>query len=116
MRYNNVEKYDKLHRTFNTLKKIKSKNWTKSFKDKAISEYHNFRNHGIEVSDHFLSKYINRKGKNGITKDLVITLFKNYTPNYLDKENNVRFYNGYRLVTNHNDIEIIVYIKVILGK
>ena len=29
MRYNNVEEYDKLNRTFNTLKKIKSKNWTK---------------------------------------------------------------------------------------
>ena len=38
---------------------------------------------------------------------MVITLFKNYTPNYLDKENNVRFYNGYRLVTNNNDTEII---------
>lgn len=61
MRYNNVEEYDKLHRTFNTLKKIKSKNWTKSFKDKAISEYHNFRNHGIEVSDHFLSRFLNAK-------------------------------------------------------
>lgn len=60
MRYNNVEEYDKLHRTFNTLKKIKSKNWTKSFKDKAISEYNNFINYGIEVSDHFLSKFLNQ--------------------------------------------------------
>lgn len=61
MRYNNVEEYDKLHRTFNTLKKIKSKNWTKSFKDRAISEYHKFRSQGIEVSDHFLSRFLNAK-------------------------------------------------------
>lgn len=37
------------------------------------------------MSDHFLSKYINRKGKDGISEDLVINLFKNYVPNYLDK-------------------------------
>ena len=29
MSYNNIEEYNKLNRTFNTLKKIKSKNWTK---------------------------------------------------------------------------------------
>ena len=61
MRYYNIEECDKLYMTFNTLKKIKSKNYPKSFKDRAISEYHKFRSQGIEVSDHFLSRFLNDK-------------------------------------------------------
>ena len=55
------------------------------FKDKAVSEYQKFRRQGIDVYDYFLSKYINLNGKNGISENLVISLFKNY----LDKQNNV---------------------------
>ena len=116
MRYNNVEEYDELHRTFNTLKKIKSKNWTKSFKDRAISEYHNFRNHGIEVSDHFLSRFLNqdRNFLNLTIEDIVEIL--NYPIKY--KENKkvggyslirYEYYKGrfIRVISNATDQELI---------
>lgn len=117
MRYNNVEEYDKLRRTFNTLKKIKSKNWTKSFKDKAISEYHDFRNHGIEVSDHFLSRFLNQDRNYLNLKVEDIVKLKNINAKYKEYVISKSDYNiiryeklgNYfiRLISNSKDNEVI---------
>lgn len=95
-------------REFKTINSIKNKNWTDVFKNNAIDTYYKFREENIEVSDLFLSRFLMRVNKKGINKDLVVDLYKNYKPNYKQIDyKNIRFYNGYRLITNKDDTEII---------
>lgn len=107
MKYNNKKGYDQLLREYNTICKVKNKEWSDSFKQKAIDTYYEFRDYGYEPTDHFLGRFLNRKNTN-LTFEKIIEILKkpvNFIVN--ENEHNVRYYNLIRVITNKKDIELI---------
>ena len=107
--------------TSNTINEIKAKGWTPSFKKKAIQVYEDFKKEGLEVSSHFVARFLNRKNQN-LTQEKIIEIYKKETINYEElvpdknapngyKINNVRYYNNIRVITNENDTELITVIE-----
>ena len=104
-----------------TISEIKGKGWSKFFENKAIRTYEDFEKEGLEVSSHFVVRFINRKDKN-LTQEKVIKIYKNEPINYkekiIDKKspkgykiNNIRYYDNIRVITNENDTELITVVK-----
>ena len=104
-----------------TINEIKGKDWSKFFENKAIRTYEDFKKEGLEVSSHFVARFINRKDKN-LTQEKVIKIYKNEPINYkekiIDKKspkgykiNNIRYYDNIRVITNENDTELITVVK-----
>ena len=107
--------------TSNTINEIKTKGWTPSFEKKAIQVYEDFKKEGLEVSSHFVARFLNRKNQN-LTQEKIIEMYKKDAINYKEKVtdmsmpdgykiNNVRYYNNIRVVTNENDTELITVIE-----
>jgi hypothetical protein len=107
--------------TSNTINEIKAKGWTPSFEKKAIQVYEDFKKEGLEVSSHFVARFLNRKNQN-LTQEKIIEMYKKDAINYKEKVtdmsmpdgykiNNVRYYNNIRVVTNQNDTELITVVE-----
>lgn len=107
--------------TSNTINEIKAKGWTPSFEKKAIQVYEDFKKEGLEVSSHFIARFLNRKNQN-LTQEKIIEMYKKDAINYKEKVtdmnmpdgykiNNVRYYNNIRVVTNQNDTELITVVE-----
>ena len=107
--------------TSNTINEIKAKGWTASFEKKAIQVYEDFKKEGLEVSSHFVARFLNRKNQN-LTQEKIIEMYKKDAINYKEKVtdmsmpdgykiNNVRYYNNIRVVTNQNDTELITVVE-----
>ena len=107
--------------TSNTINEIKAKGWTASFEKKAIQVYEDFKKEGLEVSSHFVARFLNRKNQN-LTQEKIIEMYKKDAINYKEKVtdmsmpdgykiNNVRYYNKIRVVTNQNDTELITVVE-----
>lgn len=107
--------------TSNTINEIKAKGWTPSFEKKAIQVYEDFKKEGLEVSSHFVARFLNRKNQN-LTQEKIIEMYKKEAINYKEKVtdmsmpdgykiNNVRYYNNIRVVTNQNDTELITVVE-----
>ena len=107
--------------TSNTINEIKAKGWTPSFEIKAIQVYEDFKKEGLEVSSHFVARFLNRKNQN-LTQEKIIEMYKKDAINYKEKVtdmsmpdgykiNNVRYYNNIRVVTNQNDTELITVVE-----
>ena len=107
--------------TSNTINEIKAKGWTPSFEKKAIQVYEDFKKEGLEVSSHFVARFLNRKNQN-LTQEKIIEIYKKDAINYKEKVtdmsmpdgykiNNVRYYNNIRVITNENDTELITVIE-----
>ena len=107
--------------TSNTINEIKAKGWTPSFEKKAIQVYEDFKKEELEVSSHFVARFLNRKNQN-LTQEKIIEMYKKDAINYKEKVtdmsmpdgykiNNVRYYNNIRVVTNQNDTELITVVE-----
>ena len=107
--------------TSNTINEIKAKGWTPSFEKKAIQVYEDLKKEGLEVSSHFVARFLNRKNQN-LTQEKIIEMYKKDAINYKEKVtdmsmpdgykiNNVRYYNNIRVVTNQNDTELITVVE-----
>ena len=107
--------------TSNTINEIKTKGWTPSFEKKAIQVYEDFKKEGLEVSSHFVARFLNRKNQN-LTQEKIIEMYNKEAINYEElvpdknapngyKINNVRYYNNIRVITNENDTELITVIE-----
>ena len=107
--------------TSNTINEIKAKGWTASFEKKAIQVYEDFKKEGLEVSSHFVARFLNRKNQN-LTQEKIIEMYNKEAINYEElvpdknapngyKINNVRYYNNIRVITNENDTELITVIE-----
>ena len=83
---------------------------------KAIQVYEDFKKEGLEVSSHFVARFLNRKNQN-LTQEKIIEMYKKDAINYKEtvtdgyKINNVRYYNNIRVITNENDTELITVIE-----
>ena len=88
---------------------------------KAIQVYEDFKKEGLEVSSHFIARFLNRKNQN-LTQEKIIEIYNKESINYEElvpdknapngyKINNIRYYNNIRVVTNENDTELITVIE-----
>ena len=107
--------------TSNTINEIKAKGWTASFEKKAIQVYEDFKKEGLEVSSHFVARFLNRKNQN-LTQEKIIEMYNKEIINYEElvpdknaqngyKINNVRYYKNIREIKNENDTELITVIE-----
>lgn len=103
LKYNNDEAWFKLENEYKTINSIKNKTWNEPFKEKAIKTYYDFKEIGLETSDHFLARFLQRKNDK-ITMKAIREIRKKEI-NFIEvkNDNNIRFYDGLRLVTNEND-------------
>lgn len=107
MKYNNIKDYEQLQREFKTISKIKNKEWNEEFKNRAINIYYQFRDYNYETSDHFLARFLNRKG-DSLTFEKIVEILKKPV-NFIEikNEHNIRYYDLIRVITNKEDIELI---------
>ena len=107
MKYNNIKDYEQLQREFKTISKIKNKEWNEEFKNRAINIYYQFRDYNYETSDHFLARFLTRKG-DSLTFEKIVEILKKPV-NFIEikNEHNIRYYDLIRVITNKEDIELI---------
>jgi len=108
---------------FNDKKLLKDRgSVSKSQMEKIAGQvYEDFKKEGLEVSSHFVARFLNRKNQN-LTQEKIIEMYKKDAINYKEKVtdmsmpdgykiNNVRYYNKIRVVTNQNDTELITVVE-----
>ena len=112
LEYNkNKPNKEQLKQEYKTIREIKNKNWSDSFKEKAIGNYYKFKESGFECSVHFISRFGQRKDGD-VTVDKVIEILKGPVIFIeIQNNNNIRFYDLLRVVTNENDDKVITVMK-----
>ena len=64
LRYKKPDEWSRLRRSRNTLDKIDKKTWPPEFKEKAAKTFNEFLDHGAEISDHGVARFLDRsRGK-----------------------------------------------------
>lgn len=112
MKYNKGDIYAIKKREYNTIIKIKSKPWDVEFQKKAISNYYEFRELGIEMSVHALARY----GSRNINIDQVKGML-DLGPNYTETEDRLIYhYDGKAIVRNQKTGEIVTILLRVAPK
>ena len=112
LRYNKPDEWSKLRRSRNTLDKIDKKTWPLEFKEKAAKTFNEFLDHGVEISDHGVARFLDRsRGKKKKTAysldDIVAQMQKPI--NYTQSDGRlVRFYEQRAFITDKNDVIITI--------
>lgn len=111
LKYNNSEEWNIKQREYSTIKTIKNKDWSDSYKEKIKNTYYDFREDGIELSWHgtqrFVDRRVDKKGNTVFTKSDITDMF-NGTPNYIQEDGRlVNFQNGTAIIRNSETNEII---------
>lgn len=60
IKYNKSSQWELLKRERKTISDINGKNWTDSFHNKAVDTYYEFREKGVEFTDHGVARYLSR--------------------------------------------------------
>ena len=103
IKYNDSDEWKQLKLRYGTIREIDQKDWDYSFVTKAKSTYFQFKNEGIEMSAHAISRYLPRKeGKQGVTYTFEDIVKQSKMPvNYVQSDGrNVKYYNQVALVYN----------------
>lgn len=103
IKYNDGDEWKQLKLSYGTIREIDQKDWDYSFVTKAKSTYFQFKNEGIEMSAHAISRYLPRKeGKQGVTYTFEDIVKQSKMPvNYVQSDGrNVKYYNQVALVYN----------------
>lgn len=109
-KYNKIDEYNSLKKTYATIGEIDRKPWTDSFKEKAKKSYYDFKNENIEMSAHAISRFLSRKdGTNGISytfDDMVKQC--NMLENYIQADGRlVKYYNQVAVVYNEKNDAVV---------
>ena len=108
MKYNNNKKFELLHRQKNTINKLTKKEWAEAFKKKAIDTYYQFRQKNLEISDHGVARYLQRKFDFEQIVDICNKPF-----NYLQNDGKkVKCYDKIAVVYSDETKEIVTIINV----
>lgn len=88
MKYTEGEKWEQVKKKFSTYNEIDKKDWSTDFKEKTKQSYDRFREKGISLSTHALSRLprLNKKGYVDISEDDLLKLLKG-EPNYTEGAN-----------------------------
>ena len=106
IKYNKPNEWEVLKRERTTIEKINGKNWTDSFRGKAIDTYYHFREKSIEFTDHGVAKYLQRKVDE---KEVLSINDKQF--NYMQSDGKyIKFYNGLCVVYTSDQVEIVSFV------
>ena len=104
LKYNKKQEYELLNRENITISKIKAKNWSPIFIQKALETYYDFREKNIELTDHGVARLLQR----GFDKDTIIDICKNYPFNYIQEDGKrIKFYSGITVIYANSSDEIV---------
>lgn len=113
LKYTNTERFNELSRQFETFKKIEAKNWSEEFKNKARITYNQFKENGIEMSDHALSRFLSRQEQKGFEPFTIEDIVKqhNMPVNYLQDGRLIRYYNKRALIYSEETGEMVSIVQ-----
>ncbi len=99
-----------MRREKTTIFKIKGKEWNSSFKQKAIDTYYEFREEGIELTDHGVARLLSRFADN---KTKIKEICNNMPFNYLQADGRrIKFYNKIAVVYLKDTNEVVSFIDM----
>lgn len=108
IKYNkNTEAWERLKRERTTIAKIDDKPWTDTFREKAINAYYDFREKGIEITDHGVARFLQR----GFSVDEIAEIDGksfNYTQ---DDGKFIKYHNGVAVVYTSDKKEVVSMIR-----
>ena len=103
----NTEAWERLKRERTTIAKIDDKPWTDTFREKAINAYYDFREKGIEITDHGVARFLQR----GFSVDEIAEIDGksfNYTQ---DDGKFIKYHNGVAVVYTSDKKEVVSMIR-----
>lgn len=104
IKYNKTtEAWERLKRERTTIAKIDDKPWTDIFKEKAINAYYDFRQIGIELTDHGVARFLQRK----FSVDEIADIDKKSFNYAQDDGKHIKHYNGIAVVYTSDKKEIV---------
>lgn len=108
IKYNkDTRNWDLLKRERKTISDINAKQWTDSFRQKAIATYYKFREKGIEFTDHGIARFLQR----GISFEKAVKLNKQAF-NYRQKDKKyIKFYEQLAIIYTEDKKEIISVVE-----
>ena len=96
--------YQKLKREKHTVSEIKGKGWSESFTQKAVTAYYEFKEKGIEFTDHGIARFLQR----GFDKEEIANICENYPFNFIQEDGKkIKFYKGTAIIYSSQDEEIV---------
>lgn len=103
IKYNkNVDGWDLIKRERKTISDINGKNWSEGFRSKAIDTYYEFREHGIEFTDHGIARLLAR-----MSKDTFLEIHKQPF-NYRQSDGRlVKYYNDQAVIYLPDTLEVV---------
>jgi SPP1 gp7 family putative phage head morphogenesis protein len=115
LKYNKPKGWEVKQREYFTIKTIKSKDWSDSYKEKVTNVYYDFRKEGIEMSWHgaqrFVDRRIDREGNIIFSKEDIVSMF-NTVPNYIQDDGRlVNLKGGIAVIRNQKTNEIISIVR-----
>lgn len=104
IKYNKTtEAWEQLKRERTTIAKIDDKPWTDIFKEKVINAYYDFRQIGIELTDHGVARFLQRK----FSVDEIADIDKKSFNYAQDDGKHIKHYNGIAVVYTSDKKEIV---------
>ena len=103
IKYNkDTTKWERLKRERKTISDINGKPWTDSFKAKAVDAYYEFREYGVEFTDHGVARFLAR-----MSKETFLDIH-NKPFNFVQADGRlVKYYNDTALIYNETTKEIV---------
>ena len=102
IKYNKSNEWEVLKRERKTISDINAKNWTDSFRPKAIDTYYEFREYGIEFTDHRVARFLARTTKESFLK------IHSQPFNYKQSDGRlVKYYNDQAVIYLPNTLEVV---------
>lgn len=110
LKYNKVDEWKELKKTYKTVGEINSKPWSETFKDKAKKTYFDFKTENIDMSTHAIARFLVRKdGTNGITYTFDdIKKQCHLSANYIQADGRfVKYYNKVAVIYDTNNSTVV---------
>lgn len=108
IKYNkDKERWEQLKREKKTINDINGKQWSDSFHERAVDTYYQFRESGIELTDHGVARFLQRS----ISFDVVVEM--NRKPfNYSQHDGKkIKFYDQLAIIYTSDAKEIISFVE-----
>ena len=97
-----TEQWERLKRERKTISDINQKPWTNTFHDKAINTYYEFRQYGVEFTDHGIARLLARMSKTAFFE------IHKQPFNYRQSDGRlVKYYNDQAVIYLPNTLEVV---------
>ena len=107
IKYNKSNEWEVLKRERKTISDINDKQWTDSFRQKAIDTYYEFREYGIEFTDHGIARFLQR----GISFEKVVEIDRKSFNYEQEDQKCVKFYDKLAIIYTQDKTQIISVVE-----